>query len=111
MLRRVDDEEMIQYAIPDYALISGWIEVAASLLVVVGCLTVLRRGRPATIAIVGAVLTGMASILCLAAYGSTAGWSTSERFWALTTYSRAIGLTLLALALVLALLRPRPVRE
>jgi hypothetical protein len=110
MLRRVDDEEMIQYAIPDYLLISGWIEVAASLLVVVGCLTLVGRGRPATIAIVGAVLTGMASLLCLAAYRSTADWTTSERFWAMTTYARAFGLALLAIALVLAIRRPRSVR-
>lgn len=107
-----DDSQVLPFLeVPTYLVISSLLEVAGCLLVVLACLTVLRRGLPAAAALVGAVLAGVATALTLAAYGSTAGWSMSDRFWELTTYSRALGLALLALALLLALLRSRRVRE
>jgi len=106
-----DDSQVLSFLdVPTYLVVSSLLEVAGCLLVVLACLTVLRRGLPAAVAIVGAVLAGAATGLSLVAYGSTADWAMRDRFWELTTYSRAIGLALLGLALALALLRPRRVR-
>lgn len=111
MLRRVDDElEMRQYAVPDYILISEAIELAAALLVLVTCLVLVRRGAPAVLGAVGALLAGVsigvATAETLAALYRDAGpWQLPEWVWQLVNYGRAAGLALIGLAVLVALAR------
>ncbi|WP_244929655.1 hypothetical protein [Nocardioides sp. W7] len=105
----MEDETQATFLdVPIYVLVSGLIEIVGCLLVVVACLTVVRRGPAALLGALGALLAGASNALTLAAYRNDEWWL-HERFWELTTYGRAVGLAVLGLALVLALLRARRV--
>lgn len=85
---------------PGYVLITSWIEVLGCLVIVPACLALVRRGPvAAAVGAVGALLAGISTGLSLIAY-ETGRWSGSDRFWEMASYARAIGLALLAVAVV-----------
>lgn len=105
------DDEYSQYAIPDYVLISTWIEIGACALVVLACLALVRRGPlPALLGALGALAAGATAALGLAALLDAEALDRSELFWQAVTYARSIGLAVLGVALVLTLLRIRQAR-
>ncbi|MEI5671699.1 MULTISPECIES: hypothetical protein [unclassified Nocardioides] len=113
------DTEQIVIGVADYIVISLWVEIIAAAVVLVACLTLVRRAAlPSLIGAGGALVGGVSTALALALLTGT--WvdldlMLSDWFWEATNAARAVGLALVCVALTIFLVRtqrrPRPMSE